>query len=96
MIDIYAKHHLLGRTTGEGTLEPKIELILIQGGERNRSAYLLFDGQYGRSVRAGEKIREWTVAKIYADAIELKNNDISKTLMLGTDLGPHEHIEGQR
>jgi hypothetical protein len=87
-IDVYAKKHLLGQQGTGPQSGSGVELVLIQGTEKNRSAYLLFDGQYGRSVRRGETVREWTVVKITDDAVELRSSDRTETLMLGTDLGP--------
>lgn len=87
-IDVYAKKHLLGQQDTGSENRSGVELVLIQGNEKNRSAYLLFDGQYGRSVRRGETVREWTVIKITGDTVELRGNDRTETLMLGTDLGP--------
>lgn len=87
-IDLYAKKHLLGQREGESERPSGVELVLIQGNEKDRSAYLLFDSQYGRSVRRGETVRDWTVVRITRDTVELRNHDRTETLMLGTDLGP--------
>jgi len=95
-IDVYAKKHLLGLQVPGSENRSGVELVLIQGNEKNRSAYLLFDGQYGRSVRQGETVREWTVFKITGDTVELRGNDRTETLMLGTDLGPDPSHDASR
>jgi len=95
-IDVYAKKHLLGQQNAGSANASGIELVLIQGTEKNRSAYLLFDGQYGRSVRRGETVREWTVVRITGDTVELRSNDRTETLMLGTDLGPDPSHDAKR
>lgn len=75
--------------TGRQRAEP-FELIYIQGVDAVTVAYVRVDGRFGKTVKRGDRVRDWQVAAIGDDYLDLTRGALRRRLLLpsGTPSSP--------
>lgn len=80
-----------------GRAKPResLELLFIQGVDDVTIAYVRVDGRFGKSVKRGDRVRDWQVAAIGDDYVEVTRAGKTQRLLLPADMPAMDEHHGQ-
>ncbi|UTH74136.1 hypothetical protein [Chromobacterium sp. IIBBL 290-4] len=72
----------LAPPSGGGEAGPEFDLLIIQSNGQARRAYLLIQGKYAKTVKAGDKLKSWKVSAVGEDYVDLISGGKRKRLLM--------------